>query len=58
MGDDAAKDAHKKAGEEVRATIKRLGNTMPEDLPPEKPIKLLEKEMKKLPPSGGTAPLL
>ena len=57
-GDEAAKAAHKKAGEEVRATIKRLGNTMPEDLPPEKPIRLLKKEMKRAPSTGGTDSLL
>ena len=36
-------------GKEVRDTIKRLGGTMPEDLPtPDKSIKQIEKEQKKL----------
>lgn len=40
-----ATDTHYKVGKEVRDTIKRLGGTMPEDLPtPEKSLKELEKE--------------
>ena len=40
-----ASDIHFRVGREVRDTIKRLGNTMPEDLPtPKKSIKDLEKE--------------
>ena len=40
-----ASDTHFRVGREVRDTIKRLGNTMPEDLPtPKKSIKDLEKE--------------
>jgi DNA-damage-inducible protein D len=36
-------------GKEVRNSIKRLGGTMPEDLPtPDKSLKELEKENKKL----------
>ena len=39
---------HNKVGKAVRETIKKLGGTMPEDLPtPEKSIKQLEKEKKK-----------
>lgn len=45
-----ASDTHFRVGKEVRDTIKRLGNTMPEDLPtPKRSIKDLEKEeIKKL----------
>lgn len=40
-----ASDTHFMVGREVRNTIKKLGNTMPEDLPtPKKSIKDLEKE--------------
>ena len=36
-------------GKEIRKTIKKLGGTMPEDLPiPDKSLKELEKESKKL----------
>ena len=45
-----ASDTHFRFGKEGRDTIKRLGNTMPEDLPtPKRSIKDLEKEeIKKL----------
>ena len=40
---------HYEAGKEVRNSIKRLGGTMPEDLPtPDKSLKELEKESEKL----------
>lgn len=40
-----ATDTHYRVGKEVRDTIKRLGGTMPEDLPtPSKSLKELEKE--------------
>ena len=40
-----ANEAHYEVGKEVRATIKRLGGIMPEDLPtPKKSLKELEKE--------------
>jgi DNA-damage-inducible protein D len=40
---------HYEVGKEVRNSIKRLGGTMPEDLPtPDKSLKELEKETKKL----------
>ena len=43
-----ANQTHYDVGNEVRQTIKRLGGTMPEDLPtPEKSIKKIEKELKK-----------
>ena len=44
-----ANDTHYEVGKEIRNTIKKLGGTMPEDLPtPEKSLKELEKENKKL----------
>ena len=44
-----ANSIHYEVGKEVRNSIKRLGGTMPEDLPtPEKSLKKLEKESKKL----------
>ncbi len=48
-GKDNANQTHYDVGKEVRDTIKRLGGTMPEDLPtPNKSIKQIEKEQKKL----------
>ena len=48
QGKDNANQAHYTVGREVRDTIKRLGGTMPENLPtPEKSIKQIEKEQKK-----------
>ena len=42
-----ANSVHYEVGREVRNSIKRLGGTMPEDLPtPEKSLKELEKESK------------
>ena len=44
-----ANSVHYEVGREVRNSIKRLGGTMPEDLPtPKKSLKELEKESKKL----------
>ena len=44
-----ANSVHYEVGKEVRNSIKRLGGTMPEDLPtPKKSLKELEKENKKL----------
>jgi len=44
-----ANDAHYEVGREIRNTIKKLGGTMPEELPtPEKSLKELEKENKKI----------
>ncbi len=46
-GKENANNTHFKVGKEVRDTIKRLGGTMPEDLPtPDKSIKELEREEK------------
>ena len=44
-----ATDTHYRVGKAVRETIKKLGGTMPEDLPtPKKSIKQIEKENKML----------
>lgn len=49
QGKEQANKTHYDVGKEVRTTIKRLGGTMPENLPtPEKSIKQLEREQKKL----------
>lgn len=56
-GEDRAIRAHAQVGKEVRDAIRRVGNTMPEKLPPEPPIKELEKRLKplkKLPPASAT----
>lgn len=46
--EDDACTTHHKVGQAIRNTIKKLGGTMPEDLPtPKKSIKELEKEKKK-----------
>lgn len=48
QGKDDANNAHYSVGKEVRDTIKRLGGTMPEELPvPEKSIKQIERELNK-----------
>ena len=44
-----ANKTYYEVGKEIRKTIKKLGGTMPEDLPiPDKSLKELEKESKKL----------
>jgi DNA-damage-inducible protein D len=43
QGEQRAIDAHANVGREVRQAIKRLGNTMPEELPAERPIRGIEK---------------
>ena len=49
QGENNASDIHYEVGKEIRYTIKKLGGTMPEDMPtPEKSLKELEKENKKL----------
>ncbi|MBQ0002949.1 MAG: DNA damage-inducible protein D [Treponema sp.] len=51
QGKSAANQVHYEVGSKVRQTIKDLGGTMPEDLPtPEKSIKQIESEQKKLDP--------
>ena len=48
-GEGNANVIHYEVGREVRDSIKRLGGTMPEDLPtPEKSLKELEKDNNKL----------
>jgi len=44
-GEQAAKETHHKVGAEVRATIKKLGNTVPENLPAEPDIKVIKKQL-------------
>ena len=47
--ENEANEIHYEVGSEIRNTIKRLGGTMPEDLPtPNKSLKELEKESKRL----------
>jgi len=47
-GDYKASNTHFEIGKKVRQTIREIGGTMPEKLKPEKHIKELEKERKKL----------
>jgi DNA-damage-inducible protein D len=47
--ENRARQVHHKVGKIVRDTIKEIGGTMPEDLPAEQPIKLLERRKKMLP---------
>jgi DNA-damage-inducible protein D len=46
QGQDAASKTHERVGAEVRQTIKTLGNTMPENLPTEPDIKIVERRLK------------
>ena len=43
-GQQYVNETHTKVGEEVRNAIKKIGGTMPENLPPEKHIKEIEKQ--------------
>ena len=43
-------DTHKQVGREVREAIKRIGGTLPENLPPAEHIKQVEKRIKHAPP--------
>ena len=43
-------DTHKQVGREVREAIKRIGGTLPENLPPAEHIKQVEKRIKQSPP--------
>ena len=45
-GEEAAKEEHKRVGREVRQTIRRLGGTMPEDIPAEPSLKKLAAQKK------------
>ena len=47
-GKDKANKTHHEVGAKVRQTIKELGGTMPEDLPPAESIKKIEANRKKL----------
>lgn len=48
QGKEAANSTHNEVGREVRATLERLGATMPEDLPtPEKSIEQIQREEQK-----------
>ena len=46
-GEGPAINAHRVVGQEVRAAIRRIGGTMPEDLPKEEPIRKLIAAQKK-----------
>ena len=49
QGEEKAKDVHYEVGKKVRKAIADIGGIMPEDMPtPEKSLKVLEKEKKKL----------
>ncbi|HXM21105.1 MAG TPA: DNA damage-inducible protein D [Terriglobales bacterium] len=47
QGESAAISAHRIVGNEVREAIKRIGGTMPEELPTEEPIKKIISEQKR-----------
>jgi DNA-damage-inducible protein D len=47
IGKEKANRAHRDVGAKVRQTIKELGGTMPEALPPAESIKKLESKVKK-----------
>ena len=46
---EQAIDTHKQVGREVREAIKRIGGTLPENLPPAEHIKQVEKRIKQAP---------
>ena len=49
QGEEKAKNVHYEVGKKVRKAIADIGGMMPEDMPtPEKSLKVLEKEKKKL----------
>ncbi len=52
QGQQRAIDTHKQVGKEVRDAIRRIGGTMPENLPPAEDIKQVRKRLK-----GRTPPL-
>ena len=49
-GQEQAIQTHKQVGEEVREAIKRIGGTLPENLPPAEPIQRVEKRLKQATP--------
>jgi DNA-damage-inducible protein D len=50
QGQERAIDTHQQVGKEVREAIRRIGGTMPENLPPAEDIKQVEKRLKGSPP--------
>lgn len=52
-GQKSASDAHFTVGQKVRDAIRRIGGTMPEDLPPEESIKQIERQRKNHPKRLG-----
>jgi len=58
QGKEKANSTHYQVGKEVRNTIKRLGGTMPEDLPtPEKSIQQLRRDEAKRLKAGSQSSL-
>jgi DNA-damage-inducible protein D len=49
-GQEQAIQTHKQVGQEVREAIKRIGGTLPENLPPAEPIQRVEKRLKQATP--------
>lgn len=49
QGQEHAIDTHRQVGKEVREAIRRIGGTMPENLPPAEDIKQVEKRLKDTP---------
>ena len=49
-GQHTATTVHHEVGKEVRAAIRKIGGTMPEDLPAEESVKTLKAKRKRLPP--------
>ena len=47
---EQAIETHKQVGQEVREAIKRIGGTLPENLPPAEHIKQVEKRVKQSKP--------
>lgn len=42
-------ETHEAVGQEVRKAIKKIGGTLPENIPPAEPIKAVEKRLKTAP---------
>ncbi|HYH00081.1 MAG TPA: DNA damage-inducible protein D [Terriglobales bacterium] len=45
-GESAAINTHRKVGEEVREAVRRIGGTLPENLPAEEPISAVKRRLK------------
>ena len=54
QGQLPAQQTYKQVGQEVRAAIRKIGGTMPEDMKPEESLKKLERERKKKLPKPRT----